>query len=74
VNDELEKVYNGTVVAYFEVLSRYSHSGTEYNHVKPQDSELPTEVRTWNLLNTSLNRYRLGYFTTLSGIIYRVKS
>jgi hypothetical protein len=35
VNDELERMWKKTVVAYFEVVSKRFLGGTEGNHEKP---------------------------------------
>jgi hypothetical protein len=36
MNDESERMWKEAVVAYFDVLSRHFHGGTEESHEYPQ--------------------------------------
>jgi hypothetical protein len=60
MNDELEGMCKETVVAYFNVLSRYSPEGIEENHENLRTVFVLAEIRNGYLPNTSQRKYRLN--------------
>jgi hypothetical protein len=69
MNDEFERIWKETAVAYFNVASRHSPGETDENHETPHSGQpgVPAEIRTENILNiipvqflVSLGRVRLS--------------